>query len=137
MSRTALPAAVVAVILPLFSADVISTRISADSSLVLVPVGVSTSIGTPVTDLDRQNFQLYEDNVEQTITHFSLEDAPISVGVVFDMSGSMHNKMHDSAGAVSAFLHATNPADEFFLVEFSERARLTVPFTPDGNEIFR
>ena len=121
----------------LHSADLPAARISVDSSLVLVPVRVTDAIGAPIVGLNKENFQVYEDNVEQTVTHFSLEDAPISVGVLFDSSGSMRNKMRQSADAVKAFLHSANPADEFFLVEFSERPKLAVPFTGDAGEILQ
>ncbi len=121
----------------LHGADLPAARISVDSSLILVPVRVTDAIGAPITGLGKDSFRVYEDNVEQTITHFSLEDAPISVGVLFDASGSMRNKMHQSADAVKAFLRSTNPADEFFLVEFNERPKLTVPFTGDADEILQ
>jgi Ca-activated chloride channel family protein len=114
-----------------------SARIRSDASLILVPVRVTDAVGAPIIGLSRENFQVYEDNVEQSIAHFALEDAPISVGVLFDQSGSMRNKMRESAEAVSAFLHTTNPADEFFLVEFSEKPKLVVPFIEEPGEILR
>ena len=63
-----------------------------DSSLVLVPVHVTTSMGAAVTDLRRENFQLFEDNGVQTITHFAKDDATLSIGILLDASGSMRNK---------------------------------------------
>ena len=138
MSRTILPAAILAVVLPLLASEPPPVRIiTADSSLVLVPVSVTDALGAPVTGLHMGDFQLYEDNVEQKISHFALEDTPVSVGVLFDVSGSMRHKMRESSGAVAAFLRQTNPADEFFLVEFGERARLRIPFTGDSDEIFQ
>jgi hypothetical protein len=67
-----------------------------DVPLVLVPVHVITPLGTPVTTLTQENFRLFEDNVEQTIRAFVKEDAPVSVGLLFDTSGSMRNKMRKS-----------------------------------------
>jgi len=108
-----------------------------DSSLVLVPVHVTTPLGVSVTDLTKSNFHIFEDNVEQTITHFAKDDAPLSVGLVFDASGSMHNKLHKSSEAAAAFFKTANPEDEFFLVEFNERPHLAIPFTSDSDELYQ
>lgn len=108
-----------------------------DASLVLIPVQVSTDLGVPVTHLGKEDFRILEDGVEQKITHFAQDDAPISIGVVFDSSGSMHNKMHKSLEAASTFFKTANPEDEFFLVDFNERAKLAVGFTPDSGELYR
>lgn len=102
-----------------------------DSSLVLIPVHVTTSGGASVTDLKKENFELFEDGVKQTITHFAQDDAPVSAGVLLDVSGSMRNKMAKASEAASEFFKFADPEDEFFLVEFNGRARLTVPFTRD------
>ncbi len=107
-----------------------------DTSLVLVPVQVTTPLGGSVTDLNKSNFQLFEDNVEQTITHFAKDDAPLSIGLLFDASGSMRNKLHKSSEAAAAFFKTANPQDEFFMVEFNERPRLVVPFTSDSDELY-
>jgi Ca-activated chloride channel family protein len=108
-----------------------------DSSLVLIPVHVTTPGGESVTTLDRSSFQLYEDGVEQKITLFVKDDAPLSVGLVFDASGSMQNKIRKSSEAAATFFKTANAEDEFFLVEFNDRPKLTVPFTNDAEEIFR
>jgi len=108
-----------------------------DSSLVLIPVHVTTPDGLSVTNLTRENFQLTEDSVAQTITTFSKDDAPVSLGLVFDTSGSMHNKIRKAAETVAKFFKTANPDDEFFLVEFNEKPKLTVPFTPDSDNIYR
>jgi Ca-activated chloride channel family protein len=108
-----------------------------DSSLVLIPAHVTTHDGTSVTDLARENFQLFEDGVEQPITHFSQDDAPISIGLLLDTSGSMENKIAKSSDAAATFMKTANSDDEFFLVEFNERPKLTVPFTPDSGLIFK
>jgi Ca-activated chloride channel family protein len=107
-----------------------------DTSLVLIPVHVTTPLGVSVTDLNKTNFQVFEDNVEQTITHFGKDDAPVSIGLVFDASGSMRNKLHKSSEAAAAFFKTANPEDEFFLVEFNERPRLAIPFTFDSDELY-
>jgi Ca-activated chloride channel family protein len=107
-----------------------------DTSLVLVPVHVTTPLGVSVTDLSKTNFQVFEDNVEQTITHFAKDDAPVSIGLVFDASGSMKNKIHKSSEAAAAFFRTANRDDEFFLVEFNERPHLAIPFTSDSDELY-
>ncbi len=108
-----------------------------DASLVLIPVHVTTPLGVSVTDLDKSNFRISEDNVDQTITHFAKDDAPLSVGLLFDASGSMRSKMHKSSEAAAAFFKTANPEDEFFLVEFNERPRLAIPFTFDADELYQ
>ena len=112
-------------------------RLRVDSSLALIPVHVTTQAGTSVTNLTRENFKLLEDGVEQTITHFAKDDAPLSLGLLFDTSGSMANKMRKSSEAAATFFKTSNADDEFFLVEFNERPKLTVPFTPDSDLICR
>jgi VWFA-related protein len=107
-----------------------------DSSLVLVPVHVTDTAGGTVTGIPRDSFRLLEDNAEQTIAAFFTEDAPVSIGLLFDASGSMRSKMRKAAEAAAAFFRATDPADEFFLVEFNDRARLVVPFTQDASEVY-
>jgi Ca-activated chloride channel homolog len=107
-----------------------------DSSLVVIPTWVTTAAGASVTSLNRENFRLTEDNVEQKIAYFIQDDAPLSIGLLFDTSGSMRSKMEKAAEAVSAFFKTANTEDEFFLVEFSDRAKLAIPFTPDSGEIY-
>ena len=112
-------------------------RLRVDSALALIPVHVTTADGTTVTNLARDNFKILEDGVEQKITSFSKDDAPVSIGLVFDTSGSMNTKMRKSSEAAAAFFKTANADDEFFLVEFNDRPKLTVPFTPDSSLISR
>jgi VWFA-related protein len=107
-----------------------------DSALVLIPVHVTNAAGGTVTGIARERFRLAEDNREQTIASFSTEDAPVSVGLLFDASGSMRPKMTKAAEAAAAFFRASEPDDEFFLVEFNDRARLMLPFTQDAEEVY-
>ena len=88
-----------------------------------------------VTGLEKEHFRLFEDKVEQDITQFSSEDAPLSVGIVFDTSGSMGSKLQKSRQAVAQFFKTANPEDEFFLVQFNDRPELVVPFTRNVEEI--
>jgi Ca-activated chloride channel family protein len=106
-----------------------------DSSLVVIPAWVTTASGASVTSLTKENFHLTEDNVEKPIDYFIKDDAPLSVGLLFDTSGSMKSKMDKASESVAAFFKTANTEDEFFLVEFNERAKLTIPFTPDAGAI--
>jgi len=100
-----------------------------DVDLALVNVTVTDPYNRLVTGLDPDNFRVYEDNVEQEVVTFSSEDVPISIGVIFDMSGSMNNKIGKAREAAIQFFKTANPQDEFFLVSFNERAELTSSFT--------
>lgn len=106
-----------------------------DTSLVLVPVSVNDPISRPVSGLEKENFRVFEDKVEQTITHFAMDDEPVAVGLVFDTSGSMGNKLSRSRMAAAEFFKLANPDDEFFLVEFDNSPRLVVPLTSDTGKI--
>lgn len=109
--------------------------IRVDSTLVLIPVAVTDPMARFVTGLDKENFKIYEDKVEQQIAQFSSEDAPLSVGIVFDTSGSMGAKLAKSREAVAQFMKTANPEDEFFLIQFNDRPEMVVPFTADTEEI--
>lgn len=106
-----------------------------DTDLVLVPVSVCDPNNRPVTGLERDHFKVFDNKVEQTVTHFAMDDEPLAVGLVFDTSGSMGNKLRKSRMAASAFFKTANPEDEFFLVEFNDTPKLVVPLTSDAEEI--
>ncbi|HTX33678.1 MAG TPA: VWA domain-containing protein [Bryobacteraceae bacterium] len=106
-----------------------------DTTLVLVPVSVNDPLNRPVTGLEKENFRVYEDRVEQKIVSFSSEDEPIAVGLVFDTSGSMGEKLRRSRMAASEFFKFADPSDEYFLVEFDNTPRLEVPLTRDTGRI--
>ena len=106
-----------------------------DTTLVQIPVAVTDSMNRFVLGLQKEDFHLLEDNIEQKVVHFSGEDAPLSVGLVFDESGSMDYKLRASQASVAQFLKTINAEDEAFLVEFSETAKLTVPFTSHSQDI--
>jgi len=110
-------------------------NIRVDSTLVLIPVTVTDPLNRFVTGLDKENFKLFEEKKEQEISQFSSEDAPLSVGVIFDCSGSMGSKLEKSRLAVAQFFKTANPEDEFFLVQFSDGAQLAQAFTTDLQEI--
>jgi Ca-activated chloride channel family protein len=103
--------------------------IRSDVDLALVNVTVTDPFNRLVTGLEQDNFRVFEDNVEQEVVTFSSEDVPISIGVIFDFSGSMSNKIDKAREAALDFFKTANPLDEFFLVTFNERAELTSAFT--------
>jgi VWFA-related protein len=111
------------------------SNIRVDSTLVLIPVTVTDPLNRFVTGLEKENFKIFEDKSPQEISQFSSEDAPLSVGVVFDCSGSMGQKLDKSRQAVSQFFKLANPEDEFFLVQFNDTASLIQPFTRNLEEI--
>jgi len=90
-----------------------------DVDLVLVPVTVTDALNRPVIDLPRQDFTLYEGGVAQPIRYFSNEDAPISVGLILDCSGSMRNKIEYEREAVAEFFKYANPQDDYFAISVS------------------
>jgi Ca-activated chloride channel homolog len=106
-----------------------------DTNLVLVPVSVVDPNNRPVTGLEREHFKILDDHVEQAVTHFSMDDEPVAVGLVFDISGSMGPKLRLSRLAAAQFFQTSNPEDEFFLVEFNDTPKLVTPLTGDVEEI--
>jgi Ca-activated chloride channel family protein len=106
-----------------------------DIDLVLFNVTVTDGGNRLVTDLQAEHFQLFEDKVEQKIRYFSTEAAPISLGIVFDMSHSMSKKIDFAREAAARFLESGTPDDEYFLVEFSNRAKVAHGFTSDINRL--
>lgn len=101
-------------------------RVTAD--LVLVPVTVTENSGRPILGLDKKDFTLTDDKILQDIVSFSREVAPVSIGIVFDLSGSMTNKIAKARAAVREFLRYTETGDEVFLVTFNDQARQRTDF---------
>jgi Ca-activated chloride channel family protein len=112
-----------------------SANLRVDTNLVLVPATVNDEFNRPVTGLEKENFRVFDDKVEQPITSFSSEDEPISLGFIFDTSGSMASLLPQGRQAAGEFLKSANPEDEFFLVEFDNRPRLVIPLSPSTSEI--
>ena len=106
-----------------------------DVDLVLVPVTITDPMNRLVTGLEKENFQLYEGSSAQEIRSFSAEDAPVSLGVIFDSSGSMSSKMDRAKDAVIEFFKTANPQDEFFMVTFSDEPEEITDFTSSVDEI--
>ena len=104
---------------------------------VFVKVSVTDPLNRYVTGLEKEHFKIYEDKVEQTINHFTQESAPVSVGIIFDVSGSMktNNNIQKAKNAIVRFLESGNPADEYCLITFNERTSLIQSFTHQSTTI--
>jgi len=106
--------------------------IKVDVDLTLVNATVLERLhGRIVTDLKVDDFEVWEDKIQQSIEYFSEEDAAISLGVIFDVSGSMKEKLPVARDAALAFLKTGNTEDEYFLIEFNSRPQITQDFTTD------
>jgi Ca-activated chloride channel family protein len=103
--------------------------------LVVIPVTVTDTLNRFVLGLQKEDFHLFEDGVEQNVAHFSGEDAPLSVGVLFDDSGSMAYKLPTSRDAVTQLLNTLTKDDEAFLIEFADIAKVSIGFTGHTEEI--
>ena len=115
--------------------EVHAAPILVDVNLVVVNVSVVDSYDRIVTGLEQFNFQVYDDKVEQQILSFSTEDSPISVGLIFDSSGSMAGKIQKSKDAAQQFFKTANPQDEFLFISFSDRPNLISGFTSKYEQI--
>jgi Ca-activated chloride channel family protein len=106
-----------------------------DVDMVLVPVTITDPLNRLVTGLDRDNFNLFEGKDRQEIKTFSSEDAPVSIGVIFDMSGSMSSKIERAREAVIQFFKTANPQDEFFMITFADKPEEIADFTNSVEDI--
>jgi Ca-activated chloride channel homolog len=97
------------------------------SRLVLLDVSVKDAAGGFVSGLLKDNFKVYEDGKPQKITQFADADIPVTVGLVVDESGSMRPKRPEVNTAALAFVQASNPHDEIFVINFNERPRRGLP----------
>ncbi len=104
-------------------------------NMVLVPVTVTDPLGRLVTGLEADQFRIFDDKRQQKIISFSTEDAPISVGIIFVVSGIMSDKINKSRDAVRAFLATANPRDQFFVIAFNDEPHLICNFTININKI--
>jgi Ca-activated chloride channel family protein len=90
----------------------------------------------PITGLQPGDFEIYEDKIKQNIEYFSDVDVPVSIGIIFDASASMQNKLAKAKEALKSFIATSHPEDDFFLVAFNRQARLLADFV-DGDEVLR
>src|SRR5215510_75769 len=118
------------------SADKAPTQtLKVDVDLVLVNATVTDSLNRYVSGLESEHFQIWEDKIEQKIAYFSSEDVALSLGMIFDVSGSMKDKISTARDAAVTFLKTGNPEDEYFLVEFANRPEVASDFTTDISKL--
>jgi Ca-activated chloride channel family protein len=108
--------------IPLFKVDV---------ETVFAKVAVSDPLNRYVTGLEKEHFRVFEDNIEQEIIHFDQQSAPISVGIIFDISGSMKDNANikKAKNAIAKFLEFGNPEDEYLLITFNQKTKLVRDFS--------
>jgi Ca-activated chloride channel family protein len=109
----------------------IDESVRLERTLVTLDVTVQDRYGRFVSGLAPRRFTVYEDKVEQEVAFFREEDAPVTLGIVCDLSGSMKSKMLRAATALRHFVETCHEEDEFFLVGFNDRVELIRDLTPD------
>ena len=112
-----------------------TSPIQVNVHMVLVPITVTDPYDRIVTGLERSHFEVFDESVPQEISAFSTEDAPISVGLVFDASQSMGSKIQKSKEASLQFFKTSNPQDEFFLIRFRGKPNFVSHFTSSYEDI--
>lgn len=110
-------------------------RIQIGTNLVSLTVSVTDAYGRFVTGLSEDHFEVYDEKVKQSIAFFSDADAPISVGIVYDVSGSMKERINRSVRALTRFIETSHDDDDFFLIGFNDRANLVQDFTTSGDQL--
>ena len=110
-------------------------RMRVDVEMVLVPVTVTDVKNHPVVDLGKQNFRLFEGESEEKIQYFNTEDAPLSVGILVDLSSSMSNKIDEVREAASEFFNTANPDDDYFVITFADKPKLLANTTQSFADI--
>jgi Ca-activated chloride channel family protein len=111
-------------------------QIIVNTDLINLTVTVTDQYGRYVSGLDKKAFTIFDGKEQQEITHFSDDDAPVTVGVIFDVSGSMSgDKIRKAREALSRFIETSHDSDEYFLIAFNSRAQLLLDRTRDGNAV--
>ncbi|MBX3243544.1 MAG: VWA domain-containing protein [Acidobacteria bacterium] len=106
--------------------------------LVTLTLTVTDLYGRLVSGLSQKDFTVYDNNKKQEITFFSDSDAPVSIGIIFDVSGSMTgDKISKARTALSRFINTSHPNDEYFLIAFNSRAQLLLDRTRDGDAVLQ
>lgn len=115
--------------------NTVAARFRVDVDTVVVRVTVTDPLNRYVLGLERGHFRIFEDKVEQTVTHFSNDTAPVSVGVILDISGSMGDNILSARSSVIRFLRQGDREDEYFLVTFNDQSVLVQDFTSRSENI--
>ncbi len=110
-------------------------KFKANVEQVVVYATVHDSLGQLVSNLQQNDFNLFENKILQNITYFGLDDIPSTIGIVMDNSGSMRGKKHLVDKATQLFLETNNPANELFLLAFNSKVRIDENFTRDIEDI--
>jgi Ca-activated chloride channel family protein len=110
-------------------------RIRMNVDMVLVPITITDPMNRLVTGLEQEDFQVFENSSQQKIATFASEDAPVSIGIVFDLSGSMTSKLIRARESILQFIKTANPQDEFFVIGFNDRPELIEDFTSSVEDI--
>lgn len=107
-----------------------------NTDLITLTVTVTDTYGRYVSGLSKKAFTILDEKQPQEITYFSDDDSPVSVGVIFDVSGSMSGeKIKNAREALSKFIQTSHNSDEYFLIAFNSRAQLLLDKTRDGNAV--
>ena len=112
-----------------------SPRFAVGVNIVSVRMTVTDPVNRYVVGLEGEHFSIFEDKVEQTLSHFFSNKAPISVGIILDVSGSMKDKIASAHGSVVRFLEGGNEGDEYFLIAFNERGTVVQDFTSGSKDV--
>ncbi|MCI0486271.1 MAG: VWA domain-containing protein [Blastocatellia bacterium] len=110
-------------------------RVTLDANLVSLNVTVTDMYGRFVTGLKKEHFEVYDEKVKQRIEFFSNRDVPVSLGLVYDVSGSMKSRASRSIRALTRFFETSHNDDDFFLIAFNDRAQLVQDFTTSADQI--
>jgi Ca-activated chloride channel family protein len=120
----------------LTSGKPVDDRIIVNSDLITLTVTVTDNYGRYVSGLDKKAFSIFDEKAAQEIEFFSDDDAPVSVGVIFDVSGSMNGeKIKRAREALGRFISTSHDSDEYFLIGFNTRAQLLLDKTRDGDAV--
>ena len=110
-------------------------RFRVDVDMVALRVTVTDPLNRYVIGLEPEHFRVFESKVQQSIIHFSVDKAPISVGIILDRSGSMGDNMMSARNSVVRFLKQGNRKDEYFLVTFNDRTSVVQDFTAQSENV--
>lgn len=113
----------------------VQDKVILGTDIVNVIISVTDPYGRFVTGLTKEHFDVFDDKVKQQIAHFTDEDSPVSLGIVYDVSGSMKERLSRSIKALRRFIETSHDDDDFFLIGFNDRAKLVQDFTTSGDQV--
>lgn len=123
---------------PQFIEDGNDSPVKVKTDLVTLTLTVTDLYGRYVSGLGKGAFTIFDNNQEQEVTFFSDSDAPVSLGILFDVSGSMSGaKIAKARKALSRFIITSHPNDEYFLIAFNNRAQLLLDRSRDGDAVLK